>query len=88
MANKKTSPKAKIRDQAGVSESRSWSDIGLKIWVRFERFAWDVGGVILLAIAVMTLLALLAPQLAGGKLLVWWTNLLRRWFGWGSILVL
>ncbi len=55
--------------------------------MRFERFTWDVGGVILLAVAVMTLLALLLPQLAGGKLLVWWTTLLRKGFGWGSLFI-
>jgi S-DNA-T family DNA segregation ATPase FtsK/SpoIIIE len=55
--------------------------------MRFERFAWDVGGVALLAVAVMTLLALIVPQLAGGELLVWWTSVLRRWFGWGSLFI-
>jgi len=87
MAKKRTSPKSNTRDQTGVPESKRWSDIALKIWVRFERFAWDVGGVALLAIAVMTLLALLVPQLAGGKLVVWWTSLLLRWFGWGSFFI-
>lgn len=55
--------------------------------MRFERFAWDVGGVSLLAISVMTLLALLLPQLTEGNVLDWWTVMLRRWFGWGSIFV-
>jgi S-DNA-T family DNA segregation ATPase FtsK/SpoIIIE len=55
--------------------------------MRFERFAWDVGGVSLLAISVMTLLALLLPQLTAGNVLNWWTTMLRRWFGWGSIFI-
>jgi S-DNA-T family DNA segregation ATPase FtsK/SpoIIIE len=55
--------------------------------MRFERFAWDVGGVSLLAISVMTLLALLLPQLTAGSVLNWWTTMLRRWFGWGSIFI-
>jgi S-DNA-T family DNA segregation ATPase FtsK/SpoIIIE len=87
MAQKQNPSKLTSSRQAESQESKTWSDIGLKIWIRFERFAWDVGGVTLLAIAVMTLLALLLPQLAGGKLLVWWTDILRRWFGWGSLFI-
>ena len=87
MAQKQNPAKSKSSSQADSQDSKRWSDIALKIWMRFERFAWDVGGVTLLAIAVMTLLALLLPQLAGGKLLVWWTGFLRRWFGWGSLFI-
>ncbi len=87
MTQKRTSPKSDSRSQTESPDSKRLSDVALKIWVRFERFAWDVGGVTLMAIAVMTLLALLLPQLAGGKWLVWWTNQLRRWFGWGSLFI-
>jgi S-DNA-T family DNA segregation ATPase FtsK/SpoIIIE len=87
MAQKKTTSKFRSTNRAGNSNTNSWSDLLLKIWMRFERFAWDVGGVALLAVAIMTLLALLLPELAGGKLLVWWTSLLRRWFGWGSLFI-
>jgi S-DNA-T family DNA segregation ATPase FtsK/SpoIIIE len=87
MAQKQNPAKSKSSSQADSQDSKRWSNIALQIWMRFERFAWDVGGVTLLAIAVMTLLALLLPQLAGGKLLVWWTGFLRRWFGWGSLFI-
>ena len=69
MAQKQNPPKSTSSRQAETEGTKTWSDIGIIIWIRFERFAWDVGGVTLLAIAVMTLLALLLPQLAGGKLL-------------------
>ena len=87
MAQKRTSPKSDSRSQTESSDSKRWSDVAITIWVRFERFTWDVGGVTLMAIAVMTLLTLLFPQLAGGKWLVWWTGLLKRWFGWGSVFI-
>jgi S-DNA-T family DNA segregation ATPase FtsK/SpoIIIE len=57
------------------------------VLLRFQRFAWDVLGVILLALAVMTLLALVLPELAGGKLLSAWGDFLDVWLGWGSVLV-
>jgi S-DNA-T family DNA segregation ATPase FtsK/SpoIIIE len=55
--------------------------------MRFERFAWDIGGISLLAISVMTLLALVLPQISSGKLILWWTDSLRWLFGWGSLFV-
>ncbi|HEX6302597.1 MAG TPA: DNA translocase FtsK [Anaerolineales bacterium] len=51
----------------------------------FQRFAWDIGGVIALAFALMTGLALF--ELTGGILLTWWSQVLRSWLGWGSLVV-
>ncbi len=59
----------------------------LDFWLRFERFAWDVGGVLILAFSLMTLLALLLPNLARGVFLLWWSAMLRRGFGWGSLFI-
>ncbi|HEX7973268.1 MAG TPA: DNA translocase FtsK [Anaerolineales bacterium] len=56
----------------------------MRLVARFERLLWDAVGVILLALALMTLLALVAPQLAGG-ILDWWVQALKLWFGWGSL---
>jgi len=60
----------------------------MRLLTRFERFAWDIGGVIALAFALMTLLALFLPQLTRGVLLSWWAGKLQMWFGWGSIWVI
>ena len=57
------------------------------IWLKFKRFAWDVGGIILLAISVMTVLAVISPKLAEGFVIQWWVEVLRHWFGWGILLV-
>jgi S-DNA-T family DNA segregation ATPase FtsK/SpoIIIE len=59
----------------------------LNVLQRLQRFAQDFGGVALLALSLMTLLALLVPELTGGFLLNAWRYLLRQWFGWGSLLV-
>jgi S-DNA-T family DNA segregation ATPase FtsK/SpoIIIE len=54
------------------------------MWMRFERFGWDIGGVISLALALMVLLALLLPGLSRG-VLSWLALNLKHWFGWGSL---
>ena len=53
----------------------------------FQRFAWDVGGILLLALALMSLLAILLPEAASGVLLGWWAGFLATWFGWGAVWV-
>jgi S-DNA-T family DNA segregation ATPase FtsK/SpoIIIE len=58
-------------------------DPWLRFLVRFEPYAWDIGGVICLTIGLMTLLALVLPGLTSG-LLSWWAWLLRLWFGLGG----
>jgi S-DNA-T family DNA segregation ATPase FtsK/SpoIIIE len=62
-------------------------DRTLRLFTRFERFSWDLGGVALLAVAAMTLVALVLPGLAHGFLLSWWSQQLMHWFGWGSVWV-
>jgi S-DNA-T family DNA segregation ATPase FtsK/SpoIIIE len=52
----------------------------------FGRFAWDVLGVLLLALALMVILGLVG--LSAGRLLSLVVSVLRLWFGWGSLLVI
>jgi S-DNA-T family DNA segregation ATPase FtsK/SpoIIIE len=54
-----------------------------RIQNHFGRFAFDIGGVILFAFALMTLLALLGWT--GGSLLTPWSFTLWRWLGYGSV---
>ena len=56
-----------------------------RIQNHFGRFAFDIGGVILFAFALMTLLAL--TELTGGSLLTPWSLTLWRWLGYGSLFV-
>ena len=82
MAQKKT-----VTKPAPEPQALSTTDRIIKIWLRFERFAWDALGIFLIALSLMTLVALLMPSLTQGALLMGWTNLLRRWFGWGSLMI-
>ena len=68
-----------------ASESKDWLDRLANINLHFGRFASDIGSVIILAIALISLLALLG--LTDGKLITLWVDALRDWFGWGSYLV-
>ena len=76
-ANKKTPP----------SPQSQFSNRVLSLWLRFERFVGDIAGVLVIAIALMTLLGILTPELASGKLLTAWISFIKRWLGWGSIFV-
>ncbi len=67
------------------SPSSTWLDRLGGWWLRFNRFAQDIFGVLLLAIALLTLLGLLG--LTTGALMRLWIWLIRRWLGWGSYLV-
>jgi S-DNA-T family DNA segregation ATPase FtsK/SpoIIIE len=69
------------------SESRGdWLDRLAAFNLHFGRFLCDILGVILIAFAVMTLLALLGYT--DGALLIAWVGLLSLWFGWGAYIVL
>ncbi|NMC79451.1 MAG: hypothetical protein GYA59_08830, partial [Chloroflexi bacterium] len=50
----------------------------------FARFGWDILGVALLSIALVTLFGLVG--FTGGTFLSPWVWLLSHWFGWGSYL--
>jgi S-DNA-T family DNA segregation ATPase FtsK/SpoIIIE len=82
MAQRKTATKSKTE-----TPERSRSDRLIAILLRFERFAWDAAGIFLIALSLMTLVALLLPSLTQGALLMAWTDFLRRWFGWGSLMI-
>lgn len=59
-----------------------WLDRLERFNAHFGRFLRDVGGVILLALAAMTLMALWG--ITSGALLTPWANFLELWLGWGS----
>src|SRR5512134_3188470 len=74
-------------DHRYESESRDdWLDRLTSFNQHFGRFVRDILGVILIAFAVMTFLAL--REYTFGALLTPWVGLLSLWFGWGSYLVL
>ncbi len=68
------------------SESEDWLDRLTKLKLHFGRFASDIGGVLLLALALVSLLALFGWT--EGAWLTPWVKFLGIWFGWGSYLVI
>ena len=59
----------------------SWID---RLRKSFGRFSSDIGGILLIALALMVLLAL--TGLTQGRVLSFFSGQLKEWFGWGSFL--
>lgn len=79
----KTTP---VKTQPAPASETSQVDIVLMLAARFQRYAWDAGGVLLLAFSLMTLLALPRLQFLNmGSTLSLWAGILRTWFGYGSV---
>ena len=74
------------QNRRSESEPRDdWLDRLAGFNLHFGRFLRDILGVLLIAFAVMTLLAL--RGYTGGALLVPWVDALSLWFGWGSYII-
>jgi len=63
-----------------------WLDRFEHFNLHFGRYLRDVAGVLLIAFALMSLLALL--NLTSGLLLTPWSEFLSKWLGWGSYIVI
>jgi S-DNA-T family DNA segregation ATPase FtsK/SpoIIIE len=85
MAKIRATDRKEANTETELSDSPENPTIGLII--RFQRFTWDLIGVGLLAISLMTLVVLVTPGLARGTLLTAWGIQLHLWLGWGSYLV-
>ncbi len=83
--SRSTRKPAPASSHTAYDQSRDWLDRLAGVAAHYGRFARDGSGVLLLALAAMSLLALLG--LTSGKLLTPWAVWLGRWFGWGSYLV-
>jgi len=57
------------------------------IWNRLRNYSWDIGGILLLAFSIMTLIATIFPGLVAGSALLRWTDIIRLGLGWGSVFV-
>ena len=56
-----------------------------KWWSHFDRFSWDVLGILFIAFTLLTLVGLLGWT--SGAVLTPWIALLTRWMGWGRYLI-
>jgi hypothetical protein len=82
--NSKKSGMAKTPKTA--SDSAPWIyEAGLNLLLRFHRFGWEVGGVIFLGLAGVTLLTMIG--LTSGAWVTAWASWLVRWFGIGKYLI-
>ena len=77
------SPESQSVYESEVSED--WLDRFARFDQHFGRFVRDTRGVMLIAAALMTLLAL--GGYTEGVLLTPWVEWLLLWFGWGGYLV-
>ena len=75
-----------IKDILDALANRSKSFEGT--WNRLRNYGWDIGGILLLALSIMTLIATVLPGLVAGSALLRWADLIRLGVGWGSIFVI
>ncbi|HEX7620299.1 MAG TPA: DNA translocase FtsK, partial [Anaerolineales bacterium] len=73
-------------DQSRTTHPVDWIDRLARLETHFGRFLWDILGVFLLVVGLMTLLGI--SGLSKGTLLQIWVSLLGNWLGWGSILLI
>lgn len=72
-----------IRD---ILEKLSQNKISLgKFWEQFRPYRWDLGGILVITLSLMTLLAWVFPSIVQGSILLTWANFLRLGLGWGSL---
>ena len=86
-SNKGKVPSTKLRQPTTDQEYDNLIHQGVGLLTRFQRFSLDFLGVLLLASALLTLIALTLPELTGGTLITLWRNFIRQAFGYGAILV-
>ena len=67
-------------------DSSDWLDRFEHFNLHFGRYLRDMAGVLLIAIALMSLLALWG--VTSGILLNPWSEFLSKWFGWGSYIII
>ena len=74
-----------MKEQPKPAPAGDWVDRLARLETHFGRFLWDILGVFLFALALLTLLGILG--LSQGSLLEEWVNILYIYFGWGDLLV-
>jgi hypothetical protein len=79
----KTNPRSKENEPSAPARGNPEQTPGKR--ASWQHLLLDFAGVILLAFALMSLLALVFPEMTRGILLTWWADFLWTWFGWGCI---
>jgi S-DNA-T family DNA segregation ATPase FtsK/SpoIIIE len=72
-------------------KTKDWLDRIASLNLHFGRFYSDIGGVLILAFALISLLASLGftkGAMEDGAFILFWIAFLEEWFGWGSYLAI
>ncbi len=87
-SGKRTRTPTKSPEPEEIPPSPSWLERFANYWLHFDRFGWDVLGVLLIALALLSLLGLIGREMPAfqGAALSPWINFLSHWLGWGSYL--
>ena len=85
-SGKRSSPTKSTSESSDLPPAPSFLERFASYWLHFDRFGWDVLGIFLLALGLISLLGLLGKTLPAfqGAALSPWINFLSRWLGWGS----
>jgi S-DNA-T family DNA segregation ATPase FtsK/SpoIIIE len=83
-SKRKPGPVAR-EDRSSTPRPTDWVDRLARLETHFGRFLWDILGVGLFALGLVTLLGIFG--LSKGSLLEEWVKLLYLWLGWGDLLL-
>ena len=84
MAKKYPKETSQTNKAAELEDSSQVASASLRFMGKMGRYIWDIIGVIILTVGLLTFLALI--DLTNGVVISWWAGLLQRWFGLGSYL--
>lgn len=80
---KQRTTKNKVSGKGTAEPAGNWLVILLDFLLKFRRYAKDVLSIILILTSLLTILAFIG--LTSGGWITPWADLVRKWFGWGSI---
>jgi S-DNA-T family DNA segregation ATPase FtsK/SpoIIIE len=84
MAKRYPNETSRTKQEKELDSSTPVANASLRFFGAMQRYAWDIVGVLLLTLGLLTLMALL--NITSGVVISWWAELLQRWFGLGSFL--
>jgi len=77
----------RIKDETPDPTQQSLVERVVNFIMKFDRFGLDILGVILIALASMTFIGVIIPEMTGGLLRLW-VALVSKGLGWGSVWLL
>ncbi|HWQ04947.1 MAG TPA: DNA translocase FtsK [Longilinea sp.] len=87
-SGKRSTPTKSISEKSDLPPAPSLLERFANYWLHFDRFGWDVLGIVLLALGLISLLGLIGKTFPAfqGAALSPWIKFLSRWLGWGSFI--